>query len=111
METVMEMVTINTTIQTIVPDDFRGRVMALYSLAFFGLMPFGALVLGIIAERIGTANALILSSLAGGLLGGIILLRWPQVIRKAGLPSSLNPAAEPTVEKSATGSLGATAVK
>ncbi len=43
----------NTLIQALVPDDFRGRVMALYSMMFMGMAPFGALLSGDLADRIG----------------------------------------------------------
>ena len=45
----------NTVLQTIVEDRLRGRVMAFYTMAFFGTAPIGSLVAGVAAERIGTA--------------------------------------------------------
>jgi MFS family permease len=44
---------INTLIQQIVPDNLRGRVMAVYSLMFFGTTPFGALEAGVLAQAFG----------------------------------------------------------
>lgn len=44
----------NSLTQTLVPDDVRGRVMSIYTLAFFGSMPIGALLAGAVAERMGT---------------------------------------------------------
>lgn len=78
---VTEVVSVNTLIQSSVPDQFRGRVMALYTLAFFGLAPFGSLAFGAIAERIGTADALLLASVLGGLCAGAVVLRWPNVLQ------------------------------
>jgi MFS family permease len=72
-------VTVNTMLQNVVPDDFRGRVLSLYTLTFMGLTPFGALALGYIAERIGTPDALSLYAVVNGLLCGLVLLRWPKV--------------------------------
>ncbi len=72
-------VTVNTILQQVVPDEFRGRVMSLYTLTFLGLTPFGALILGYVAERIGTPNALALYAVVSGLFCGLILLRWPKV--------------------------------
>lgn len=43
----------NTLIQSMVPDAMRGRVMAVYSMMFMGMAPFGALVAGAAADRIG----------------------------------------------------------
>lgn len=45
----------NTTIQAIVEEDKRGRVMSLYAMAFMGLNPLGSLAAGALAEHIGLA--------------------------------------------------------
>ncbi len=49
----LQMACSNTLIQTMVPDQLRGRVMALYSMMFMGMAPFGALFGGALAERLG----------------------------------------------------------
>ncbi len=43
----------NTLLQTLVPDELRGRVMSFYSMMLVGLAPFGALAAGALAEGIG----------------------------------------------------------
>jgi MFS family permease len=43
----------NTIIQTIVPEDKRGRVMSYYTMAFVGMAPFGSLLAGSVAHAIG----------------------------------------------------------
>jgi MFS family permease len=43
----------NTLVQTMVPDELRGRVMSVYSMMFMGMAPFGALLAGALATRIG----------------------------------------------------------
>lgn len=43
----------NTIIQSRVPDELRGRVMAVYATMFMGIQPVGALLAGIVANRIG----------------------------------------------------------
>ncbi len=48
----------NTVIQTLVDDDKRGRIMSFYYMAFIGSMPFGSLILGTVADRIGATWAL-----------------------------------------------------
>lgn len=58
----------NTSIQATVPNHLRGRVMALFVTAFLGLMPISGLLIGLIAERIGTMTAI-----AGG---AVVLLAW-----------------------------------
>ncbi|HSH27003.1 MAG TPA: MFS transporter, partial [Wenzhouxiangella sp.] len=54
----------NTLIQTLVQDHMRGRVMALYLMAFMGMATFGNLLAGVIAQRAGAAYTL----MGGGLL-------------------------------------------
>lgn len=43
----------NTLLQSIVPDELRGRVASLYVMSFIGMTPLGALAAGWIAERAG----------------------------------------------------------
>jgi MFS family permease len=43
----------NTLIQTMTPDHLRGRVMAVYSMMFMGMAPIGALLSGVLADRLG----------------------------------------------------------
>jgi len=43
----------NTIIQTLVPEDKRGRVMSYYTMAFVGMAPFGSLLAGSLAHAIG----------------------------------------------------------
>ncbi|MGA9529243.1 MAG: MFS transporter [Terriglobales bacterium] len=49
----LQMACSNTLIQTMVPDQLRGRVMAVYSMMFMGMAPFGALFGGALAHHIG----------------------------------------------------------
>ena len=46
-------VSVNMILQTIVDDDKRGRVMSLYTVAFLGIAPFGALAAGALADIVG----------------------------------------------------------
>ncbi|MPY90895.1 MAG: MFS transporter [Luteitalea sp.] len=48
-----QMAASNTLIQSMVPDALRGRVMAVYSMMFIGMAPFGALLAGMLADAIG----------------------------------------------------------
>lgn len=45
--------TANTLIQSVVPDELRGRVMSVYTMVFMGFFPLGSLLAGAIAERFG----------------------------------------------------------
>ncbi len=74
---ILMFITMNTMLQTIVPDQYRGRVMSLYTLTFLGLAPFGALALGFIASQIGVPDALAFYAILNGVLILAILARWP----------------------------------
>lgn len=64
----------NTIIQTIVPEDKRARVMSYYTMSFFGMTPFGSLLAGFLAHRIGAPYTLVLTGSAC-LLGSIWFAR------------------------------------
>ena len=52
-------------VQANTPQPLMGRVMGLYTLVNMGLMPFGALALGVVASKIGTGNAISLAAAIG----------------------------------------------
>jgi len=54
----------NTLIQAMVPDALRGRVMAVYSMMFMGMAPFGALLGGALADRLGAPITVAVGGLA-----------------------------------------------
>jgi len=54
--------TVNSLIQTIVPDAIRGRVLSMHTMAFLGFTPLGSLLVGALAERWDAPTALALSS-------------------------------------------------
>lgn len=77
-----QMAASNTLVQTMVPDAFRGRVMALYAMMFMGMAPFGALAAGALADRIGARWVVA----AGGILslvGALLFARRLPVLRAA----------------------------
>jgi MFS family permease len=53
----------NALIQTIVPDELRGRVMSIFTLSFFGLFPIGSLLAGTAASYIGEQTTVTISAL------------------------------------------------
>jgi MFS family permease len=53
-----QMAATNTLIQIRVPDELRGRVMAVYATMFMGVQPIGALLAGVIAKKIGAPYTL-----------------------------------------------------
>jgi MFS family permease len=56
----VQMAASNTLLQTLVDDDKRGRVMSFYTMAFMGTTPFGSLLAGVLAQRIGAPETLML---------------------------------------------------
>jgi len=53
----------NTLIQTIVEDDKRGRIMGIYAMSFRGISPFGSLIAGTLASRIGAQFTILIGGL------------------------------------------------
>jgi MFS family permease len=49
----VQMASTNTLLQSMVPDQMRGRVVSLYTMMFMGVAPFGAFFAGAVANRIG----------------------------------------------------------
>lgn len=68
----------NALLQTLADDAFRGRVMGIYSFAFFGFLPLGALAAGAAADAVGEP-----STIAAG--AGVVLLAAVAVV--AGYPA------------------------
>jgi len=52
------MASCNTVLQTLVEEDKRGRVMALYSASFMGMAPFGSLLAGFTGRKLGVPWAI-----------------------------------------------------
>jgi MFS family permease len=71
----------NTIIQTLVPEDKRGRVMSYYTMAFVGMAPFGSLLAGELAHRIGAAHTVMLTG-SVCVLGGAWFWSQLKAIRK-----------------------------
>ena len=76
----VQMASCNTLIQTLVDEDKRGRVMSIYTMAFVGLAPFGSLMAGSLATKIGTSETVLISGilslfLAAGFASRLRLIR------------------------------------
>jgi predicted MFS family arabinose efflux permease len=55
-----QMVSANTTIQTLILDEYRGRIMSMYGMTIVGLGPFGSLASGALADRFGVRATTVL---------------------------------------------------
>jgi MFS family permease len=71
--------TINTLLQTRVQDEYRGRVMGLYTITFFGFAPFGNLLIGYLGERIGLGIAIALFAVCSLLLSTLVLAKTREI--------------------------------
>jgi MFS family permease len=73
------MTTANTSMQLLVPDHMRGRLMGVFVMSAFGLTPIGSLIMGLIAEKTGPQTALFLGAALCGLLTLIVAWRFPHI--------------------------------
>jgi predicted MFS family arabinose efflux permease len=69
----------NILIQQSVSDELRGRVMSIYALTFFGLMPIGALWAGFSAEHFGEPFTVMLGAVISLVFGTFVYWKIPQV--------------------------------
>jgi len=63
--------TSNTIIQIAAGERFRGRVISHYTQCFMGMMPWGALLLGTLASRLGVTNAISIGGIVVILVAGL----------------------------------------
>ena len=70
---IVQMAASNTLIQSMVPDELRGRVMSVYSMMFMGMAPLGALSAGALASHLGAPLTVI--------LGGVVCIACGVVFR------------------------------
>jgi MFS family permease len=69
----VQMAATNTIIQNRVPDELRGRIMAVYATMFMGVQPIGSLLAGGVAKRIGAPHTLAIFGLLV-LTGSLVFL-------------------------------------
>lgn len=74
--------TCNTILQTSTSDEMRGRVMSLYTMAFMGMMPFGSLIGGSLAARIGAPATVLASGSTLSIAAFALLLILPRLRRR-----------------------------
>lgn len=64
---------INTLLQTTSSSEMRGRVISYFAMAFFGMQPLGALLIGTISHYIGAAETLLLEGCSALLIIALFL--------------------------------------
>jgi MFS family permease len=87
----------NTVIQTLVPEDKRGRVMGYYTMAFVGSAPFGSLLAGSLAHWIGAPVTVMLTGscvLVGAVLFAFQLPKLHAIIHPIYREKGILPAIE-----------------
>jgi MFS family permease len=65
--------TSNTVLQSIVPDEMRGRVMGIWTLIFGGMIPLGSLEAGVMADLLGTPATMAIGALVCALAAVVTL--------------------------------------
>jgi MFS family permease len=69
----------NALLQTLAPNDLRGRVMGVFSMMFLGFAPFGSFQAGLVAQHLGAPAALIIGSAVMSLTVALILILRPEI--------------------------------
>ncbi len=72
----------NTVLQSIVPDELRGRVASLYVMSFLGIAPLGALATGAVAERVGPPATLAGCGILALVASAVYASRYPAIRRE-----------------------------
>jgi MFS family permease len=99
----VQMAASNTLIQAMVPDHLRGRVMAVYSMMFMGMAPFGSFFAGAVADRLGAPITVAIGGvacIAGSALFAAKLPGWRDEARQLIIAQGVaggDPAQEMTV--------------
>jgi MFS family permease len=83
----------NTLIQSIVPDELRGRVIGVYMTVFAGSTPLGGVFAGALASALGAAAAIGIGGASTVALGtaALLWLRWHQSALLRGAPGAAAP--------------------
>jgi len=71
----------NTLVQSMAPDELRGRVTSVYSLMFFGTAPFGSLLAGAAAQKFGSSLAIGAAAIITLVFASGLIIFAPQVRR------------------------------
>ena len=81
----VQMASTNTVLQTIVEEDKRGRVMSFYAMAFMGMVPFGSLLAGSLANNMGAPYTVMIGGIAC-IFGSVMFAKKLPSLRKIARP-------------------------
>lgn len=71
--------TTNTLLQTLTPDQMRGRTMSVFTLAYVGMGPIGAFQAGFFADRVGVPVTMLVGGLVCTLFTAAVFQRVPEL--------------------------------
>jgi len=75
----VQMASCNTLMQTLVPDEKRGRAMSFFAMSFQGTMPFGSLFAGALSHQIGPMPTIQISGALALVVAGVFARSLPSL--------------------------------
>ncbi len=72
---------INTLLQTLSPDEFRGRLMSAFMFTFAGIMPFGSLLAGSLSHALGVSLTVAIGGCVCGVFFLLVNILYPDIRR------------------------------
>ena len=75
----LQMASSNTLIQVMVPDELRGRVMAIYSMMFMGMAPLGSLLSGALSDPLGAPLTVAIGGVVTIAGAWWFWIHWPKI--------------------------------
>lgn len=76
---ITQLILTNTLLQSIVPDDLRGRVLSAYTWALGGFYPLGSLFMGFLGDQIGAPSTAMISGICCLILVVVNLVVFPDL--------------------------------
>jgi MFS family permease len=81
---IMIVTSCNILLQSLVPEHLRGRVMALYTMAFIGMLPLGSLAYGSLAHHMGSVKPVfVIAGVISAVYGYVLTKAMPDLRRSA----------------------------
>ena len=81
--TIIVVTSCNILLQSLVPDNLRGQVMALYTMSFIGILPIASLIAGGIAHLVGVQPVFVMSGVLFAGLGLALRRKLPYLRQEA----------------------------